>query len=339
MPTRRSHVSTLPAGYAREVIDLCARFDVAPAAVVAGSGVSLETLADPTARLDLAAFEHLLRRARELTHEPGLAFYAGLHMRVSWHGFLGFAAMTAGSLREALELAERFGRTRSDAVALVTRVRGDDASVVIEERVALGTLREHLVTALLVGLATIGEALVGRSVPGHLEVRHAEPPYFARFLEAVPALSAMRFAQSHDRLVFPKSALDLPIVSADGAATSLAREQCERELAALGDGAHLQDRVRALVRDGFPTLERVARRLFVSPRTLKRRLAEQGTTFSDVVDDVRRREALLLLDDRRLSVDEIALRLGYSDTANFSRAFRRWTGRTPGGVRRGHGSA
>jgi AraC-like DNA-binding protein len=73
----------------------------------------------------------------------------------------------------------------------------------------------------------------------------------------------------------------------------------------------------------------IARELHVSPRTLKRKLADHGTSFSAIRDDVRLQRALLLLDDRTLSVGEIATRLGYSELPNFTRAFRKWTGRTP----------
>lgn len=163
---------------------------------------------------------------------------------------------------------------------------------------------------------------------------HAEPPYFRKFAAAVPRLAAVRFEQPANRMRFATEVLSLPIVSADPAATRLAREQCERELSALGEGASIAGRVRTLLRDA-PTLSLpdAARRLSVSSRTLKRRLAEQGTTFSTLIDDARRRRALLLLEDRRLTIDAIAMHLGYSDTANFTRAFKRWTGQTPGEAR------
>lgn len=74
--------------------------------------------------------------------------------------------------------------------------------------------------------------------------------------------------------------------------------------------------------------------MHVSTRTLKRRLAVAGTTFSDLLDDLRRERALLLVDDRALTLDQIAYRLGYSDVANFTRAFRRWTGATPAALRK-----
>jgi len=84
-----------------------------------------------------------------------------------------------------------------------------------------------------------------------------------------------------------------------------------------------------------PGLPAIAKELRLSTRTLKRKLADRGTTFSAIVDDVRRQRALLLLDDRALSIGEIAARLGYTELANFTRAFRRWTGTTPAAHRRG----
>nr|MBA3542504.1 helix-turn-helix transcriptional regulator [Deltaproteobacteria bacterium] len=73
--------------------------------------------------------------------------------------------------------------------------------------------------------------------------------------------------------------------------------------------------------------------LHLSTRTLKRRLAEHATTFSTIVEEVRRQRALLLLDNRELSIGEIATRLGYTELPNFTRAFRKWTGMTPAAYR------
>ncbi|MFO0590881.1 MAG: AraC family transcriptional regulator ligand-binding domain-containing protein [Polyangiaceae bacterium] len=335
MTARRTQRPTLPGGYAREIVELCARFGVKKERLAEGLDPPLATLTDPSTRVELPEFLRLVRRAEELTGEPGLAFYLGLHMRASWHGFLGFAAMTAGTLEEALDLAERFGRTRVDAVSLVTRRDGDFVAISIREHAPLGELREFFVTALFIGLALIGETLIGRPLEGgRIEMSHAEPPYFRKFAAAVPRLAAVTFGNPDDRAIVPASALGLRIGTADPAAMELARQQCERELAALGEGAPVVSRIRALLRDDLTiTLPEAAKRTSMSERTLKRRLAEQGTAYSEIVDDARRQRALLLIEDRRLTLDAIAAQLGYSDTANFTRAFKRWTGKTPGEAR------
>jgi AraC-like DNA-binding protein len=246
-------------------------------------------------------------------------------MRLSSHGFLGFAAMTASTAREALDLAVKFAGTRTSAVGLALYVEGDTASIVIEERTPLGPLRELVVLALMVGLSQISQVLTGQVIAGVGECAFPQPAY----IKAMPLDDWLHFEQPVHRLVFASSVLELPLVTADVVATQLAREQCERELASLVE-AGLPGQIRGLLaaRTGAG-LDEVARDLRVSPRTLKRKLAERGTTFSTIRDEVRLQRALLLLDNRALTVTDVADRLGYTEVPNFTRAFRKWTGMTP----------
>jgi AraC-like DNA-binding protein len=324
--------SGLPGTYVREVVELVARWNVGADALLQGLPVPVDALRDPATRVPIPVCAEIVARALRLTGEPALAFHVGTQMRLSSHGFLGFAAMTAGTVREAIHLAVRFAATRTTALGLALYEEGDTASLVIEERAPLGGLREFAVLSLIVGLWQLGQALTGRSLPGSAECAFPAPAFVAR----VPLVDELiHFDRPAHRLIFPAALLDAPLTTADPVATQLAREQCERELAAVVE-AGLPGRVRALIvarGDGVPSLPEVARALHQSPRTLKRRLAEHGTTFSTILDDVRRQRALLLLDNRALSVGEVAARLGYSEVANFTRAFRKWTGTTPAAYR------
>lgn len=319
------HVSDLPGAYIKDLVELTARWHVRADELLAGLPVTAAQLAEPSTRVPLRVCEAIVARAHQLTREPALAIHMGLQMRASSHGFLGFAAMTAGTVREALELACTFASTRTSAIALSLYVEGDTASVTIEERASLGAVREVVVLALLLGLWQLGQALTGKALEGSAECAFPAPPYIAK----LPQASRLAFDRPAHRLVFPARELRLPLVTADPVAMQLAREQCERELAAVVD-AGVVGRVRGVVLARADAgLEDVARDLRMSPRTLKRRLAEHGTTFSALRDDVRRQRALLLLDNRTLSISEIGVMLGYSELPNFTRAFRKWTGKTP----------
>ncbi len=119
---------------------------------------------------------------------------------------------------------------------------------------------------------------------------------------------------------------------ADPVLLQLACEQCERVLASRGPDAQMSARVRSLAMHakGRPfSLDHIARVLHTSPRTLKRQLAAEGTTFSAIVDEDRRESAMFLLRAPGASVKDVAHRLGYANIANFTRAFHRWTGTTP----------
>jgi AraC-like DNA-binding protein len=333
----------LPGAYAYELVSLCARWGVSADVLLEGTGLTLDTLKDPATRLPVPVCSAVVERARQLTGEPALAFAMGLHMRLSWHGFLGFAAMTSGTVREAIEIAQRFIRTRTSAFELSTYVEGGAASLVLEERVSLGPLREFTVIMLLVGIGQIAKDVTGHGLTGVAECAFPRPAYAVDLLARAEQLGAgtMRFDRPAHRLVFDASILDLPVVTSDPAAMELARAQCDRELATRAeagtDGGTFLGSVRRAIAvrsgDGFRSLDEVAKKLHLSTRTLKRRLAEQGSSFSQVLDEVRRQRALLLLEDRRLALEEIAGRLGYSDAANFTRAFRRWTGQTPAAFR------
>ena len=315
----------LPGAYVKDFIELVGRFKVSPDQLLAGLPVDVAALADPSTRVPLRVCEAILGRAVELSGEPALAVHVGTSMRASTHGFLGFAAMTAGTAREALELATRFASTRTSAVGLALYVEGETASLVIEERTPLAPLvRETIVIALGIGIWQLGMALTGAPIDGVAECAFPAPAWIAK----LPTAGRIRFDCPAHRLLFAKHVLDLPLRSADAVATRLAREQCERELANIAD-AGLPSRIRTLLAETDRPLEEIAEVLRMSPRTVKRKLAEHGTTFSAIRDDLRRQRALLLLDNRALSIGDVAARLGYSELPNFTRAFRKWTGQTP----------
>ena len=100
--------------------------------------------------------------------------------------------------------------------------------------------------------------------------------------------------------------------------------------------AQVEQRLEAALESGDVGIDRIARDLGYSRQTLYRRLKEEGTTYERLLDGLRRRLALRFIRDQGLSVKEAAYRLGFSDPAAFSRAFKRWTGTSPGEMRRPH---
>ncbi len=328
---------SVPAGYADQLVQLVRRWNVTADEMLSPVGLSETAVQDPHGRLPVEMFGTLLERARSLTGEPGLGFYLGLQKRVSMYGYLGFAAMSAGSLGEALEIFVRFTPTLTTSISLRLHVEGGMASLFIEEHFDLGASRDIALINLTVGMREVGRALTGRNLDGdHVDIALAEPSYLHRFKHLVPNT---RWNQPITRVVFDAALLDLPLAQADRVAVKLARDQCERALDALGYDGDFVERVRRSVSNaesapGFRSLDDVAARLAVSPCTLKRRLAAQGLSFSSLVDRERREKALILLESPKLSLDQVATRLGYSTVTNFVRAFHRWTGGTPAAYRR-----
>lgn len=316
---------SLPASYFTHVLELTRRFGVDDADVLG----DLELRDD--VRLELPQVSALVQRARALTGEPGLGVYLGLAMRASWHGYLGFAVLVASNIGDALRLGERFIATRTPALGLRLEVDGRRAVIVIDEKEDFGPARDFIVPALAIGLSTIGQALTGHELDGRVELALPQPEWFARLAATNPRLTRVSFGAGAHRLVFDAAQLTIPFQLADPAAQKLAAEQCERELKALEAAGGFTPRVKELLftSSGVRDVEAVAKALSMSARTLKRRLAAEGTTYSEVLETERRTRAELLLTQGTLSVKEVAAQLGYADTAAFSHAFTRWNGQSP----------
>ena len=327
--TETSH--SPPAIHAHHLTELVQRWQVDPAELLDGLGVTQEDLTQPDRRLEISVFQELIERARTLTGEPALGIYFGMDMRVSSHGLLGYAALTSATVRAGLNLAIRYVPTRTTAIGLRVVEGTDTAALIIDEHVDLGSARDAVLFAFTMGIWQIAKAATGQAVGGEADFPFPRPAYMDRFTKYMPG--GLRFDQPVAQLVFARELLDLPMTMSDPAAMQVAREHCERELQALGFGGDIVSRVRSVLQPadgvGYRTLEEVARALHMSERTLKRRLATQGTSFTSVLDEARCERAMVWLREDKSSHADIAERLGYADASAFSRAFRRWTGMTP----------
>jgi AraC-like DNA-binding protein len=151
-------------------------------------------------------------------------------------------------------------------------------------------------------------------------------------LTLVP-LENIAFDRAHTRLHFPRAMFDEPLPAADPHMLELCMAQCD----VLTQRNERRRGITAIVRSnlfrnsgGFPTLPVVAAELDVHPRTLRRQLAAEGTSFRALLNEARSTLAVDLLCNVGLTVDEVSKRLGYSDTSTFCHAFKRWHGVPPG---------
>lgn len=322
-------VRTLPAARALQLVRLVRRWNIRSEQLLGPLGMREELLEEPLARLPYEDMRALVERARELTAEPGLGFYMGIEQRISSYGYLGFAAMSAATVREALELTVQFAPALTNAFDVRMNTEGGSASLSIHFHVDLGNVADVIILSMLVGLWQLGSSATGKELTGLTDLTIPEPHYYRRFAQLLPKA---RFGQAVNRVVCEKWMLDLPLLNSDRAALRLARGQCQAMLDAMVSESALVERVRDRVTrssNRHTSIAEVAATEGVSPRTLKRKLAAQGVSFSELLTDARRETALRLLSTSSLSVDAIAKRLGYSTSPNFIRAFQRWTGKTP----------
>jgi AraC-like DNA-binding protein len=148
----------------------------------------------------------------------------------------------------------------------------------------------------------------------------------------------VEFGASSDLFEFSNDALTIPLLTGDPKLLTALEPFCnmaakERDTAAGTLRAAVENEVEKLLPHGKAKVQTVAKNLALSVRTLSRRLAEEGTTYGDVVDQLRRSLALQYLKEPSISVSQIAWLLGYEGSTSFNHAFRRWTGQSPSAVR------
>lgn len=312
--------------------------------VLAAAGLDGTALATEDRRLDRATVQRLAEGAISATRRPWLGLDLGASAPVSAHGPLGYAAVTSRDLGQALEIVARYGTIRNDAIAWGRTLAPDGLHMVAVERVALGSARDFVIDTTLAAILRIVEAAVGEVPAGiTVDLPFAAPPWRAQYRRFG---AEIRFGRPAFALHVPAPELGRPCLAADARAHASACRECEAALAEV-EGTGLAQRVAGLLAavegagegGAWPRLAEVAARCGISARTLMRRLKAEGTSWQRLLDAARQERALWLLEHTGVAVEEIAARLGYADTSNFSRTMRRWFGATPRELRarRGRG--
>jgi AraC-like DNA-binding protein len=265
----------------------------------------------------------------------------GLHLAQQTNpreaGLLFYIASAAKNVSEALVLFERYFRVVNEAVRLKLN-RAPEGLIV--EFVFFGLSRHSIQQNAEFGIAVILKALreaAGRNIsPAKAAFagrRNSHLGEFKRFYGC-----PVEFGAPPDRLAFSNETLARPLVTADRYLLKTLRPVCDaaaRERAAPKGSlrARVENEVQRLLPHSKAKREEVAKALGMSARTFSRRLAEEGIGFDEIVDELRRSLALQYIKEPGLSFGQIAWLLGYEGTTSLNHAFRRWTGRSPSGLR------
>lgn len=275
---------------------------------------------------------------RLIPDEPALGARAGRMVTIPRLGAWGMAMFSCRTPRDVITIAAQYGYDKLSWVLTEPRVqeRLGDLHTIFDDREIPDDLRAFVIERDLAFVVSLLPTILGRDFPLRIETSldSGSATLLADILPWFPIVGGA----PDNRIIVPAAVLGRTLPHRDDQARRVCEQQCA-QLIALGALARAGVVARAeeeMLRHpaDFPTLQDLAAKLHVHPRTLGRRLEAEGMSFRILADDVRRRIALELLADPEATIDSVADRLGYADAASFSRAFKRWTGETPGTVSR-----
>jgi AraC-like DNA-binding protein len=325
-------VPTIHARSAGFIVDDLRRRGLAVDKLLKEVGLQKADLSVPDNRLPQTPVFHLVERAASLTGDASYGLRLGASLNPRDRGLLGFIAANSPTLIDAMTNIQRFykvGREGHDC-----EVERYGPQVAFRFRVADPALRglrhtsEYLAATVVRGCRDLTCQAIS---PIRVEFIHDEPDdrvEYATFLGC-----PVKFGAEWDAVIYAEETTRLPVKGADTQLLEVLAATCQRLLGPVSKERDLVREVRRLIIERLPTgsagIDAIAGQLAMSSKTLERRLAEQGESFSALLDRTRFNAVTHYLQDPDMRLTQVAYLAGYTEPAALVRAFKRWTGETP----------
>lgn len=322
------------------LVDVVAPMGIDAIRVLEGTGLQPDQLTNAQTRISVRQFSQACRNVIQAGAAPNTAFEVGSRMHISSYGMYGYALLCCETLREVARLAVRYHRLATPAVDMVFREEPNEAVWSFDRIVEADVddpLYRFLIEMQFAIHLTLGRDLVGPAFQlSRVMARYSRPDDVEAYQQYLGC--PVSFDNLNNELRYSGALLSAPTTYPNPLTVAMASEICERMLEEGQRDSGVAGRVFRLlmkVPGKFDDMETIAARLNTTPRTLRRRLQTEGTSYQDILAEVRCQLAKEYLRTTRLSTEHIADALGFSDAANFRHAFRRWTGKTTSEFRTG----
>jgi AraC-like DNA-binding protein len=303
-----------------------------PDPILAAAGLNRARLGNPEAFVPSVVFGRLLEEAARQTGDDDFGLHFGERFNPKNIGPLAYVVINSPTISAAVENASRYLKVHNQAATTSMEVEGE--RVYLRYRITasgMETARQHNEYSMAVILNTARLVAGSNWAPREVHFAHPAPTeaHEHRRIFGAPVL----FGCPTNALVVEREFLGRQVPAADAKLYQILQRYLENVLAEMPREdkllAAMRKTIAEAMREGVPTLKRIAKTLALSERSLERRLKERGMSFKKLMEDTRRRFAVNYLKDRDHTLTQIAFLLGYSEVSAFNRAFKRWTGVTP----------
>jgi AraC-like DNA-binding protein len=306
-------------------------YDCDPAPLFRTAGIDLGQVSNAGTRYPVKRMQQLWQLAVESTGDPCFGFIAGEQLQpAALHG-LGFSWLASDTLRDALNRLIRFSRLISTAANIQLEDTGTGVELILQPPTDIDSIVYATLDAGMAGFLHMCRITAGdRICPAQVTLKRPKPDC----AEKVAAFfrCPVTYDASNYSLCFSKQLVDAPLSNANPELARINDQAVIDYLARFDrDSVTMQVRSRIIERlhDGTPNQETIADSLHVSLRSLQRKLNKEETNYKTLLESTRQELALHYIRETYRSLGEITYLLGFSEPSNFTRAFKRWTGKTP----------
>lgn len=320
--------SLIPVIYARLISHAAGNTPRQVKAVLKGTGIDESDGGQQSRGMTILQYQKLLQNARRISGDNAIALRAGMNLPLTTHGDLGIAISTAASYRAALDVFAGFTKVRNPYGGTRVIRNGDEVSLVAEMDMILGRERD-MALDLVFAVFCSGPMLETLPMLANplLKISRQQPENSHVYRQLLGC--EILWGQKLDAFVFRATDLDQPLPGANPEEFHKALQRLRRFYSQMSGAESFSEAVtRVFVQQAgrICTIATVTADLHCSPRTLNRKLRQEGTSFQVLLDEWLSQQALKYLRDARLSIEAAAALMGYRDEANLRRAFKRWFG-------------
>jgi AraC-like DNA-binding protein len=331
----KSHLGWVPTaggGIARAAYELACGAHIQVDPLLEKASLTVEQARDPKIRIPVQAQIKFLNLVAQALQDEFLGIRLAEQIDLREVGLLYYVMASSDTLGNALRSAARYSKLQNEGIHIIYR-EGADVSVSFQYFGVARHADRHQIEFFVTILQRICRELTELDLtPLKIELVHHRAKFPMDFANLFGR--DVRFNCEIDGVTYPKSAADAPVKKADSYLNSLLVQYFEQALAnrpyrSTAWRLKVENAIASCLRHGRPQIEEISKQLGVSARTLARRLALEGTTFTKVLETLRSDLAKRYLQDGDLPISEIAWLLGYQEPSAFDHAFKRWTSTTP----------
>lgn len=324
----------MSAGVTNGLIDFAVAQGADRSRLLTRSGIDASALADHDNRVAMPRYRSLMMAAKRLTGNPAIALHYAEQIDLSELSLVGLITRSSPTMLDALKQLNRYGELVVEIDTATPQrfeiVRENGEIWLVDNRLAANEFPE-LTEVTFARLVCGPRRFTDELALGAIEFTHPAPSYAAEYDRIFQA--PVRFDSDRNAMQLDEGWLTHPVALTPSYVFGILTEKADDLLASLKAQTTIRSDVESLLmsvlHSGDVSVSRIAEEMSMSRQTLYRKLRDEGTTFKQVLDELRRKLALDYIDGGKVSVNQAAYLTGFSDPSAFSRAFRRWTGKSP----------